>query len=127
MKQKQLKTEEQVLAARRRLIGVAVLVPLLALMVWLVVIAWQLMAQFSGASTSEQIQAFSVYLDQFGSFSWVIMIVIEMVQIVIAVVPGGITETAAGFLFGPVGGTLLSIVAIFLAYSLVLFLSSTSA
>lgn len=122
MKEKLPKSEEQIQAARRRLIGIAVLIPLVALMVWLIVIAWQFMDQFSGGSTTEQIQAFSDYLDQFGSFSWIIMIVIEMVQIVIAVVPGGITETAAGFLFGPVGGTLLSIVAIFLAYSLVFVL-----
>lgn len=122
MKTKQPKTEEQIMAFRRRMIGIAVLIPLVALMVWLVVVAWQFMNQFSGGTTTEQIQAFSDYLDQFGSFSWIIMIVIEMVQIVIAVVPGGITETAAGFLFGPVGGTLLSIVAIFLAYSLVFVL-----
>ncbi len=122
MKKNVQKNEEQLQATRRRLIGLAVLIPLLALMVWLIVIAWQFMNRFSGGTTTEQIQAFSDYLDQFGSFSWIIMIIIEMVQIVVAVVPGGITETAAGFLFGPVGGTLLSVVAIFLAYSLVFIL-----
>lgn len=122
MKEKLPKSEEQLQARRRRMIGIAVLIPLIALMGWIVAVAWEFMNQFSGGTTTEQIQAFSDYLDQFGSFSWIIMIVIEMVQIVIAVVPGGITETAAGFLFGPVGGTLLSLVAIFLAYSLVFVL-----
>ncbi|MBQ3133474.1 MAG: TVP38/TMEM64 family protein [Clostridia bacterium] len=122
MKNKLPLTEEQLLARKRRLIGLAVLVPLIALIVWIVVFAWNFMGQFSGGSTTEQIQAFSDYLDQFGWFSWIIMIAIEIVQIVVAVVPGGITETAAGFLFGPFWGTLLSVVAIFLAYTLVFWM-----
>ena len=128
-------TEEQRLLRKRRLIGIAVLIPLSALLVWIVIIAWNFMNQFEVSGLPQphtvqeyldvsavKVQAFADYLDQFGDLSWIIMILIEMLQIVVAVVPGGITETAAGFLFGPIGGVVISWIAIFLAYTLVFFL-----
>ncbi|MBQ1210618.1 MAG: TVP38/TMEM64 family protein [Clostridia bacterium] len=119
----------------RQVIGVCVLIPLLALLVWIVWLTYRFMNRFEVTDLPQphtvreyldvsaiKVQAFADYLDQFGSYSWIVMILIEMLQIVVAVVPGGVTETAAGFLFGPVGGLLLSWSAIFLAYSLVFFL-----
>ena len=50
---------------------------------------------------------FRDYIQSFGALSWLVLLVIQFLQVFIALIPGELVETAAGFAFGPLLGTVI--------------------
>ena len=63
------------------------------------------------------------YIRSFGSAGWIVFLVLQILQVFIALIPGELLETVAGFAFGPIAGTLLCYAGIAIASSLVFMLT----
>lgn len=66
---------------------------------------------------------FRAYIQSFGAMGWLVLLGLQFLQVFIALIPGELLETAAGYAFGPVMGTLLCYVGVALASVLVFALT----
>ncbi|BAS26547.1 alkaline phosphatase [Limnochorda pilosa] len=73
-----------------------------------------------GLGSAEAIQA---WVEQFGVAGPLVMAVLQVVQVVVAPIPGAATAVASGFLFGPWIGSLVSEVGIVAGSALAFFLA----
>lgn len=76
------------------------------------VFVWQWLASFSRES-------FRDYIGSFGMLGWLVLLLLQILQVFIALIPGELVESAAGFAFGPVTGTLLCYAGVAIASCLV--------
>ena len=90
-------------------ISITVVVVLVLLVTWFL---WRWFASFSKESLRD-------YIRSFGAASWLVFLGLQFLQVFIALIPGELLESVAGFAFGPVIGTLLCYVGITLASTLV--------
>ena len=88
---------------------VAVLTALVTLLVW----RW--LRSFSQ-------EGFRDYLRSFGPWGWLVLLGLQCLQVFVALIPGELLETAAGFAYGPVWGTLLCYVGVAAASATVFLL-----
>ena len=63
------------------------------------------------------------YIRSFGAAAWLVFLLLQVLQVFVALIPGELLESAAGFVFGPVFGTLLCYAGIVIASSLVFWLT----
>lgn len=100
---------------RKRLAGIstAVLVILALLITWFL---WRWLASFSQEGLRD-------YIRSFGAAGWLVFLVLQILQVFIALIPGELLESVAGFAFGPVLGTLLCYAGVAIASSLVFILT----
>ena len=68
-------------------------------------------------------EAFREYIQSFGIWGWLVLLGLQVLQVFIALIPGELLETAAGYAFGPLLGTVLCYVGIAGASALVFFLT----
>ena len=94
-------------------ISVAVVVILVLLVTWFL---WKWLASFSQEGLRD-------YIQSFGAAGWLVFLVLQILQVFIALIPGELLESVAGFAFGPVLGTLLCYAGIAIASSLVFLLT----
>ena len=66
---------------------------------------------------------FRAYIQSFGAMGWLVLLGLQFLQVFIALIPGELLETAAGYAFGPLMGTLLCYVGVALASVLVFALT----
>lgn len=100
---------------RKWLAGLSLgIVLLLAALVTLFV--WQWLASFSR-------EAFRSYIQSFGVMGWLVLLVLQFLQVFIALIPGELVESAAGYAFGPIAGTLLCYAGVAMASCLVFALT----
>lgn len=89
---------------RKKLAIVSVVVVLILLgLAMLLVCKW--LAGFSRES-------FRDYIRSFGAAGWAVFLGLQFLQVFIALIPGELLETAAGYAFGPVWGTVLCYVGV---------------
>ena len=100
---------------RRKIITGISLIVLLALTVLLTVLLWN----FFSKSNEE---SFREYVEQFGITAPLVFLAAQMLQVFLPLLPGELMEISAGYLFGPIEGTLLCLLGIFLASSVVFWL-----
>ena len=62
---------------------------------------------------------FRDYIRSFGPLGWLVLLGLQFLQVFIALIPGEILESAAGFAFGPVIGTLICYVGVAAASALI--------
>ncbi len=101
---------------RRKLlagISAAVVVILVLLITWFL---WRWLASFSQEGLRD-------YIRSFGPAGWLVFLVLQILQVFIALIPGELLESVAGFAFGPVFGTLLCYAGVAIASALVFFLT----
>ena len=92
---------------RKWLSGISLtVVALLAL--GLTVFVWRWLASFSQ-------EDFRDYIQSFGVLGWLVLLGIQVLQVFIALIPGELVESAAGFAFGPLTGTLICYLGIAIA------------
>lgn len=84
---------------RKYLAGISIVVVTLLLLL-LTLFVWNWLRSFSQ-------EDFRDYIRSFGALGWLVMLLLQFLQVFIALIPGELIETAAGFAFGPVVGTLL--------------------
>ncbi len=93
-------------------ISIAVIVILAGLATWFL---WNWLASFSD-------EGFREYIQSFGPVGWLVLLALQFLQVFIALIPGEILETGAGYAFGPLWGTVICYVGVGLASALVFWL-----
>lgn len=84
---------------RKKLYVISFIVILL-LIAAITLFIWRWLASFSQ-------EDFREYIFSYGTLSWLVLLVLQILQVFIALIPGELLETAAGFVFGPWVGTLI--------------------
>ena len=77
---------------------------------------WRWLASFSQEGLRD-------YIQSFGAAGWIVFLVLQILQVFIALIPGELLESVAGFVFGPVFGTLLCYAGVAIASSMVFVLT----
>ena len=100
---------------RKLLAGISAAVVVILLLL-ITIILWRWLASFSQEGLRD-------YIRSFGAAGWLVFLVLQVLQVFIALIPGELLESAAGFVFGPIVGTLLCYAGIVIASSLVFVLT----
>lgn len=90
------------------------IVLLLAALITLFV--WRWLASFSQ-------DGFRNYIQSFGMLGWLVLLLLQILQVFVALIPGELVESAAGYAFGPLTGTLLCYAGVAIASGLVFALT----
>lgn len=85
---------------RRKVLALISLGVVLILVGLLTLFMWRWLKSFSQ-------EDFRAYIRSFGAAGWLILLGLQVIQVFIALIPGELLETAAGYIFGPILGTLL--------------------
>lgn len=85
---------------RRKVLALISLGVVLVLVGLLTLFMWRWLRSFSQ-------EDFRAYIRSFGAVGWLILLGLQVLQVFIALIPGELLETAAGYIFGPILGTLL--------------------
>jgi len=100
---------------RKWLSGISLAVVAL-LAIGLTVFVWRWLSSFSQ-------EDFRDYIQSFGVLGWLVLLGIQILQVFIALIPGELVESAAGFAFGPLAGTLICYLGIAIATTAVFLLT----
>lgn len=87
---------------RRIFAGVSLLL-LVGLSVWLTWFLWKKVGIFELSHISE----FQERIDSFGAWGWVVALGIQVLQVIVALIPGEVVEVGCGMAFGTWGGLLI--------------------
>ena len=68
-------------------------------------------------------EGFRDYIRSFGHWGWLVLLGIQFLQVFIALIPGEVVETAAGYAFGPLWGTVICYGGVAAASALIFFLT----
>lgn len=101
---------------RRKRLTVISLLVVLVLAGLATVFIWRWLRSFSQ-------EGFKEYIQSFGIWGWLVFLALQFLQVFIALIPGELLETAAGYAFDPLVGTLLCFVGVALASALVFVLT----
>lgn len=91
-------------------VGVAILAGLFTLLVW----KW--LSSFSQ-------EGFRDYIRSFGVWGWLVMLGLQILQVFVALIPGELLESGAGYIFGPWGGLLICYLGIAIGSVLIFLLT----
>ena len=107
--------EEAYLRRKKRLalLSLTVVAVLALLATWFV---WSWLASFSQDDFRE-------YIRSFGPLGWLVLLGLQILQVFVALIPGELLETAAGYAFGPLGGTVICYVGVAIASALIFLLA----
>lgn len=106
---------EQYLRRRKWLSGISIaVVIILATLVTVFICNW-----LTAFSQDE----FRDYIRSFGLLGWLVLLGLQFLQVFIALIPGELLESAAGYAFGPLVGTLICYAGVAAASSLVFLLT----
>ena len=109
--------EQDNYSRKRKILSIvsAVIVVILLLLVTLLI--WNWLASFSK-------DEFRDYIQSFGPVGWLVLLGLQILQVFVALIPGELLETAAGYCFGPIMGTLVCYAGIAIATVLIFLLTS---
>lgn len=109
------KTDERYIRRRKWLAGISIaVVTILAGL--LTAFVWRWLDSFSQ-------EDFRAYIRSFGPLGWLVLLGLQVLQVFIALIPGELVESAAGFAFGPVMGTVICYAGLVIGSSLVFLLT----
>jgi len=100
---------------RKILAGISIAV-VSVLVVLLTLFIWNWLSAFSQ-------EGFRDYIQSFGAAGWLVLLGLQFLQVFIALIPGELLETAAGYAFGPWVGTAICYVGVALASALIFSLT----
>lgn len=110
-----MKNNNDAFLKKKRIYTIISAVIALIVMIFLTVVIWKWLASFSD-------DGFREYIRSYGAAGWLVLLVIQILQVVVAFIPGEIVESASGYIFGPFLGTVLCYVGIFISSSAVFFI-----
>ena len=109
------KTEQSAYHRRRKwLSGIS-----LAVVIILAVLATVFIGKWLSSFSQEDFRA---YIQSYGPMGWLVLLGLQFLQVFIALIPGELLESAAGYAFGPFIGTALCYAGVALASALVFVL-----
>lgn len=117
--QMELKKEEKKKYLRKRRIfaGVSILV-VVGLTAWLTWFLWKGIGIFEFKDISE----FKSRIEPFGAWGWIVALGIQVLQVVVALIPGEVVEVGCGMAFGTWGGLAICLLGCAIGSSLVFLL-----
>lgn len=92
----------------------------LAVVAVLAILATVLIGRWLGSFSDD---SFRDYIRSFGPAGWLVLLGLQFLQVFIALIPGELLETGAGYAFGPLWGTVLCYVGVALASTAVFLLT----
>ena len=101
---------------KRKLFTVISIIVVLALMCLLTLFVWEWLSDFSQ-------EGFRDYIKSFGIWGWVVLLALQILQVFVALIPGELLESAAGFAFGPFFGTLICYAGVAIGSAIIFFLT----
>lgn len=101
---------------RRKWLSGICLGTVLLLATLITLFVWRWLASFSQ-------EDFRNYIQSFGMLGWAVLLLLQILQVFVALIPGELVESAAGFAFGPITGTLLCYAGVAIASCLVFALT----
>lgn len=110
-------SEQDNYTRKRKLLAIISAVIVVILLLLLTLFIWNWLASFSK-------EGFRSYIQSFGPAGWLVLLGLQILQVFVALIPGELLETAAGFCFGPVIGTLICYIGITIATVLIFLLTS---
>ncbi len=99
----------------KRILGIGSLVIVFGL---ICLLAYFVIFRFFDLKSSEGFQAF---IEGYGWYGWLVALLIQFLQVFVAIIPGEFVEVGMGLAFGPIEGAILCLIGVALA-SAVLFL-----
>ena len=105
---------------RRRIVALVLLGVTVALFTWLTVFVTRRLRVFGSDPA-----AFATFVDGYGWKSRLVALGIQMLQVVVSLIPGEVLEVGMGYAFGAIEGTLLCLVGVALASTVVFLLVKT--
>lgn len=116
MKENKQEPESSAYDRRRKWLSGISLGVVAILAVLATVFIWNWLSTFSQ-------DGFREYIQSFGPLGWLVLLGLQFLQVFIALIPGELLETAAGYAFGPWMGTLLCYLGVAIASALVFLLT----
>ena len=107
-------TDEQKLKTRRRILAIGSVTVIVLILVGLTILLWNYFKTISGTQ-----EGFREYIQGFGWAAPLVFIVLHMLQVIVALIPGEALEIGAGVAFGAVEGTILCMIGSALSSALV--------
>lgn len=101
---------------KRKIYAFASFAVLLVLLALISVFVWNWLSSFSG-------DEFKEYILSFGVLGPSVLCGIQFLQVFVALIPGEFIESAAGYAFGPIWGTIICYIGVTLASVLIFFLT----
>ncbi len=106
---------------KKKILSIIALVLIVALFVGATI---YLLPFFAELLEEQNRLAFQAYIDSLGWLGVLVILGIQVLQIILAFIPGEPIEVIAGFMYGPIGGLLICLVGIVIGSTLVFFLVS---
>lgn len=88
---------------KRRIFAGASILVLLVLSVWLTWFLWKKVGIFELTDISQ----FQEKIDSFGAWGWLVALGIQVLQVIVALIPGEVVEVGCGMAFGTWGGLVI--------------------
>ncbi len=99
---RKLDADKKYIIKRRIFAGVSLLL-LVGLSVWLTWFLWKKVGVFE----LDHISEFQTRIDSFGAWGWLVALGIQVLQVIVALIPGEVVEVGCGMAFGTWGGLLI--------------------
>lgn len=93
------KDDKKYILKRRIFAGASILL-IIGLSIWLTWFLWKKVGIFE----LEHISEFQTRMDSFGAWSWLVALGIQVLQVIVALIPGEVVEVGCGLAFGTWGG-----------------------
>lgn len=100
---------------RKWLSGISIII-MLILATLATIFVWKWLASF----TQEE---FRDYIRSFGAAGWLVLFGLQFLQVFVALIPGEVLETGAGYAYGPILGTLICYAGVAAASALIFILT----
>lgn len=100
----------------RKILSAVSIITVIILAVFATLFVWKWLSSFSR-------DEFRDYIRSFGHFGWTVLFGVQFLQVFIALIPGEVVETAAGYAFGPLWGTVICYAGVAAASALIFLLT----
>lgn len=114
---KELTTAEKA-QRRRKAVALMSLILVLILCLWLTWVLYRKLKAVGGTP-----EDFKSFIDTFGVSGWLVALGIQILQVIVALIPGEVVEIGMGYAFGAVQGTVLCMAGVAIASTVVFLLT----
>lgn len=108
--------QTEISVRKRKLFAVISVIIVLSLVGWFTVFVGKWLSDFSR-------EGFRDYINSFGIWGWLVLLGLQILQVFVALIPGELLESAAGYAFGPFIGTAVCYIGVAIGSALIFFLT----
>lgn len=101
---------------KRKIFSIISITVIFVIAVLLTVFIWKWLSSFSQ-------DGFRAYIQSFGPWGWIVLLGLQIMQVFVALIPGELLESAAGYAFGPFVGTIICYAGVVIGTAFIFFLT----